>query len=92
MATHIIKKRTRRRRYKWFVDHNAKTGMWSIKKGRVLYAARKTKREAVARAAELCSWHLENKQELSELLIRNKASGQWHAPRTYGSDPRKSKG
>jgi hypothetical protein len=75
----------------WVVEYNRDEKCWRIKRGKVVYGGRVKKVDAVARAAEMCNIELRDRGELSELRIRNK-DGTWRTPRTYGDDPRDSKG
>jgi hypothetical protein len=47
---------------------------------------------AIAAAVAGCNFEWDTMRQRSELLIQEKATGQFRDPRTYGDDPPESKG
>lgn len=78
-------------RVRWFVEYDKTEKVWNGKRERVTYVVRTTKAAAVRQTADFCEIKLREAGELSELLIRNK-DGTFRTPRTYGDDPKRSKG
>lgn len=76
----------------WTVEWSEKKGCYNVKRAGTIYAARVKQADAIKRAAEMCEIELRDKGTLSELRIRTKSTGRWRTPRTYGQDPRRSKG
>lgn len=83
----------------WIVEYNKAKQCWEGKRrspGKrnafVPYVARVAKSACVKRAAEMCEIELREHGTLSELRIRNKSDGKFRNPRTYGADPKRSRG
>ena len=78
-------------RIRWEVRWLTAPDGWAIYRGRVWQGRSRLKRGAVAMAARFCRFCLTNSGELSELTIKRK-DGTIQDKRTYGADPRSTKG
>jgi hypothetical protein len=76
------------------VQWNRSNGLWHIlRDGELvdLTGTRPVKRDAIQRAAEYCRDMLESEGTPSQLVVHSK-NGRICFERTYGNDPRRSKG
>lgn len=78
-------------RVRWIVQYSKTSKYWLGQREGLTYVIKSTKAACVAQTADFCEIEWREKQQRSELLIRNK-DGTFRTPRTYGDDPRKSKG
>ena len=78
------------KRIRWEVRFSRKDGYWSIWRERALFDTFRFKAYAVKRAAEHCRTYYYG-GELSELTIKRR-DGTIQDKRTYGADPRRTRG